>query len=406
MPDVWIPSREDYAALVDRVGGLGADVEDSIARLESRSHATNQRLDALEEQAHEPPLPTPPEPEPAPEPVYEVRRPIILEGVTDQVIERFEITVPDGPDPAILLTNCRNLTIRDYRVHGGQIAVEGCKDITLGLGLVEHVQVGRSSWSDREAGIRILGSERITVADSVAAYWDSNIRVEASHDVTLDGNFTYNPRGPMPRGQHIQTWRYGGIRSERLLIKNHYALTDWTRSPAVLRTAETPYGTWQEDAISIGGAIDVRLFHVLTEMVGLADVTPGDVSRTGSGLMFEGAEAVVDGFISIGQANVGFGVTELSDVSFEDVLSIIPVQHTANQAGYAWHGGSVAFGDDVRLYGTKPDGGPYGTWWDDGTVDITGKDGVRLRHTNNSLAAVELAAVVRPTIPDVGFVLP
>ena len=114
--------------------------------------------------------------------------------------------------------------------------------------------------------------------------------------------------------------------------------------------------------------------------------------------MLEGSHDVdIDGLIAIGQANVGFGFSGGSTGRLANSLVVTPQSATSNQGGYAWQGSRIDFGENVRLYGAKPDGSTAAFWApnDDGTV-FTGYAGVVRGNSNSPEAAAELAAVVRP----------
>jgi hypothetical protein len=153
--------------------------------------------------------------------------------------------------------------------------------------------------------------------------------------------------------------------------------------------------------MNFGSAENVLIENVLNEMRGAEHG-----SKTGSGLMFEGGStAHVTGFTSIGQANAGFGISSRSIVTMDNSLSVLPLSPTANIAGFAWEGSTITFGENVRLYGVKPDGSPYGSWWDNNAT-VIGLDGIVRGNSTSPAAAAELARVIRPPIPDVGFDLP
>lgn len=322
------------------------------------------------------------------------RQTIVISGERNVVLEDLALTIEDGGDDlALEIRNCRDVVVDGFQFFGGGILVRDSENVSLRNGLVSRSVPGRAEWSDDEAGVRFLRSTNVELVDSVVAYADSLIRAEACEGVLIDGCFTYNPRGPFPRGQHFQTWEFEDRRTQDLTIRNHYSLTDFGATGAI--------GVMQEDAMSIGMADNVLIENVLNEMRGAESG-----SSSGSGLMFEGrTTARVNGFTSIGQANAGFGVSGGSVVSFDHVLSIVPQSSKANIAGFAWQNSIVALGEDVRLYGSKPDGGPYGDWWT-GNAAVSGVGGTIRGHSNSAEADAALDSVERPPIPEVGFELP
>lgn len=353
--------------------------------------ALEERVAALEEaQPVEPPI----EPPPIDPPDRVPTAPYTRNGDSGFVIERQQIT-RDTPGVALMLLNCHDFEVRDIATYGGGVLLSNCWNFKLDGNLHEQTLDGNPGWDDNELGVRMVNCRVGQVSGSVMAYFDSLIHVRNCDAITLDGNFTYNPRGPMPRGQHIQAWYLNG-RNRGIDIFNHYSLTDFT-NPG-------PWEPFQEDAISIGQTDGGTIRNTLSEMIQLPS---GSGSRSGSGLMFEGSNYTsIEGFTSIGQANHGWGVRGGSTVgSMTDTLSVYssPVG-TGHTAGVVGQTSTLHFGAGVRLYGDKPNEGLWGAYWQSNDSTTTGKDSVRFGSYADG--AGELAAVERPSIPDVGFVLP
>ena len=87
----------------------------------------------------------------------------------------------------------------------------------------------------------------------------------------------------------------------------------------------------------------------------------------------------------------------------ENVVSFVPRNPRANQAGFAWQGSKITFGGGVHLHGIKPDGAPYGSWWQSDDAVVIGKENVNFAHSETSHALAEVAALVTPSIPDIGW---
>lgn len=330
---------------------------------------------------------------------WDKREPIVLNGGEGTVYSGIRVEMRNGGDWAVLVKNSAGVTVQDSQCFGGGIQFQGGSDGTVRHSLVSRDVAGSPGASDGESGVRFLGHVGGRLLDSVVAYGDSCIRVEASEHTELRGNFTYNPRGPKWRGQHIQSWTYNGQVSRDIVIADHYGLTDW------LRPGE--FGLFQEDAVNLGQVLGVRIENTLMEMRGLSEHVAQGGSPSGSGLMFESSKGIViRGFTSIGQANLGIGVYSGSVVDLmENVLSIVDRNPLANQA-LTVDGSTVTFGAGVRLFGIKPNGDPYGSIWTNNAT-LYGREKVLVGVSGTAASNAERAAVVPPiSIPDVGWVFP
>ena len=344
---------------------------------------------------------------PAP-PGYDEREPFVIDGADGEVVEGFRVHVPPGGGHrAVTIRNSRHVVLRNFQVNR-QIRVVNSSDVLIELGLVAHDDPGSPNWSDNEAGVRFLNSSDVELRSCVVAYFDCNIRAEASHRIVLLGNFTYNPRGPFPRGQHFQSWEYGGKRSSDLLIRDHYALTDFTRPG--------PHGTFQEDAFNVSAMNGVMVQHVLSEMVGGEN---GFGSGSGTGFITEmgSSDIHIDGFTSVGHANHGLSISGGSNVTeMKNTLLFFDGAGTdgprpaggGRTAGVVRQGSVCRFGENVRMYGTKSRTDPLGWFWQAPNATTFGKGGVEFDRYESDAARAALEALDRTqwTIPDVGFEFP
>ncbi len=79
------------------------------------------------------------------------------------------------------------------------------------------------------------------VTGNVIAYGESNIEAPLGvSDLSIDGNFLLNPRGPFPRGQNVQTWN-----AHHILVRKNYTLSS-------RNTRRYLYPDDQEDSINFG----------------------------------------------------------------------------------------------------------------------------------------------------------
>lgn len=306
----------------------------------------------------------------------------------------------------VTIINCTNVTLRNFGIDRGGIRIERSTGTLLEDGYAQRNNPGNPNWSDREVCVRVRYCSDTTVRRVVGAYGDCIFRGEAFDGLTFDGCFTFNPRGPFPRGQHFQTWPFENRRSKNLTIKNHYSLTDFS-NPVI-----PPL--WQEDAFNLSGVDGVRIENVFNEMI-RADLCP---SNSGTGFITEvnSTDVRVIGFTAVGQANHGISISGRAEAYLEDVLAFYDGIGTDNEgrkpagsghtAGVVRQGSTAEFGPNVRFYGTKPNGTPYGAFWASDNATVINRGSASYGTYESAAARSEYNALVRPDIPDVGFEIP
>lgn len=335
------------------------------------------------------------------------REPMRLVNQRDLIVTPFR--VPETPgDWALEVIGCTNIQFPDgFELNGGGVKIEGSSGIRAGKALINRNKLGRSGWSDEEVGWRVRYSTDVELSDSVVAYADCLLRAEASERITFRRNFTYNPRGPMPRGQHFQAWQFENKRVKDLLFDGHYALTDFY-APGKAPGGESLW-VEQEDAMNVSAVDGAKFLNGFHEMRG-AELSPR-VSGTGF-ITEQGSTGVeIRHYAFVGQANHGWSISGGAQAYLEDVVSFFDgiggAVGSGKTAGVVRQGAQVTFGPGVRCYGTKSATDPWGAFWlEPGTPAPANYSSLVTGTYESAAAQAELAALVRPPIPDVGFVLP
>ena len=183
------------------------------------------------------------------------------------------------------------------------------------------------------------------------AYGESNIEAPLGvSDLSIDGNFLLNPRGPFPRGQNVQTWN-----AHHILVRKNYTLSSRD-------TRRYLYPDDQEDSINFG----------LGESFKAEDnyVTGGE-SPSGCGIIADdGAnrvEMVDNVLVDTGACGIGIasGTHQIADRN--RVINRNPVKGGGNTAIYVWNQypsvacGPVRFADNIATE-VRKDGTQSGFW--------------------------------------------
>jgi Right handed beta helix region len=226
--------------------------------------------------------------------------------------------VPSGP-----ITATAGQTIRRVRITGASsgcikvnnvvdvhiedVILEGCGGHGVKLTNARRVNIVNSritpkrtrSTLDTEHGVMIVGSTDVLVQGNVLREFESGVEVSQStlsHSVSVIGNYMESPRGPYPRGQHVQFYpcNRDGQLSQRCEVTDNYF---WTSE------ADHDGGSGQEDAVNAGSR-SRHVYYARNYIVG-----GGAVS--GCGLIVEGAGsdyALMEDNVLISTAGCGINI--------------------------------------------------------------------------------------------------
>jgi Right handed beta helix region len=237
-------------------------------------------------------------PTPTPTPVvYTASGPIT--ATAGQVIKRVRITGVSGG--CIKVSNVTDVHIED-------VILEGCGGHGVRLTNAHRVKIVNSrimpkrttTTLDTENGVMIVGSTDVLIQGNVFRDFESGVEVAqatTSHSIRVVGNYSEKPRGPFPRGQHVQFYpcnRDGPIARRCEVTDNHF----WTDE------ADHFGGAGQEDAVNTGS-------HS-THVYYARNYIEGGGAATGCGLLVEGFgsnHALLEDNVLISTAGCGINIT-------------------------------------------------------------------------------------------------
>ena len=235
-----------------------------------------------------------------------------------------------------------------------------------------HSEHAGSGCCDNHEGVRLTNHTSFaTIQGNVIAYNETNVRVDdGAHDISVIGNYLFNPLGPYPRGQNFQS-----DTAARLSVIGNYAYSCTLLGPGKLCPpgARYLYSEVQEDSIN---------FFKTNTFTASDNYVVGGHSGSGCGLIADLAanngtfhsNTVVD----TGQCGIGIadGVNQL--VSGNRILNLTPIHGAGNTALYVWKQYSPDCGP-VRIINNvadelKLDGSHSGFWKGAGCgpVDLSG----------------------------------
>jgi Right handed beta helix region len=225
--------------------------------------ALEERVKALEQAAPIPP--TPPE--------YVASGPIT--ATTGQLIKKIKITGASGG--CIKVENVTDVHIED-------VILDGCGGHGVRLTNAHRIRIVNSqiipkrtkTTLETEHAVFVVGSSSVLIQGNVFKEFESGVEVAQStlsHSIKVVGNYSENPRGPFPRGQHVQFYpcnKDGPVEQRCEVTDNHFYAEE----------ADHSGGTGQEDAINTGS----RSRHVYYAR----NYVEGGGAASGCGLLVEG----------------------------------------------------------------------------------------------------------------------
>ncbi|MGH9957513.1 MAG: right-handed parallel beta-helix repeat-containing protein [Pyrinomonadaceae bacterium] len=296
--------------------------------------------------------------------------PIVINGQNGTVVTGLKITSTTGD--CVQIINSTNITIKESEIgpcNGRGIRITGGSNNHVYDNYI-HVEKLASGCCDTRDGVLIDGSgDSVDIQGNVIAYAETNIAVVGggSTDISVIGNFLLNPRGPFPRGQHLQMWGTSGNPAANVTASNNYALSS-------TNTGTYLYPDVQEDAFNFGfmSGITVQDNYVV-----------GGHSPSGCGILIDqnanGANISNNKLANTGQCGIGVGGGSNHTVSGNKVLNLTPVAGGGNTAIYVWDYHATGTCGPVTVSNNiadelKPDMVTHSGYWNGGgcgTVTLT-----------------------------------
>jgi hypothetical protein len=248
--------------------------------------ALEERVKALEQAI--PPTPTPPD--------YVSSGAIT--ATNGQVIKRVRITGVTGG--CITVNGVADVHIED-------VILDGCGGHGVKVTNAQRIKIVNSQITPRrtkttletEHGVFIVSSTDVLIQGNVLRDFESGVEVAqstTSHSIRVVGNYSENPKGPFPRGQHVQFYpcNKAGPIEKRCEVTDNYFYAE---------EADHSGGAGQEDAINTGS----QSKHVYYAR----NYVEGGGAASGCGLLVEGAGtdyALLEDNVLISTAGCGVNI--------------------------------------------------------------------------------------------------
>jgi hypothetical protein len=282
--------------------------------------------------------------------------PLVIDSKSDVVLKDLQITSTTGD--CLVIRNSQRITIVNTQIGpcGGRgIEVARSADIRI-LNNYIHPESTATSCCDRGDGIFAYLTDGLVIQDNVVSYGETNIELMGVRNAQVFRNRLVNPRGPFPRGQQVQVWAHGSIRSSDVLIQGNVAIS-------AVSGYKFPDGQW--DAINIGMSdrVTVRDNHI-----------SGGRSQSGCGIVVDsGANSVQmlnNTLLHTGQCGIGVGSGTNHVVDGNRVYNHgLNLPNVGNTAIYVWKQyagvcGPVQITNNIAVL-IRPNG-QLSSYWDGG----------------------------------------
>ena len=174
----------------------------------------------------------------------QITAPVIVNGKDGVVLENLRLSSTTGG--CVLIQGSRNVTIRNSEIGpcaGNAVEVKESSNVRIVDSYI-HPEFPVHGCCDKGNAVFVHRSSNILIQGNVIAYGESNVELLGVQQAQVVGNFLLNPLGPFPRGQQVQVWGLGDVRSSDILIEDNYTLA--SKDPS----HKFPDG--QLDAINLG----------------------------------------------------------------------------------------------------------------------------------------------------------
>jgi len=318
--------------------------------------------------------------------------PLTIAGQTGITIRGLRITNPSGPCIRIS-SSSSNIVIQDSDIGpcgGNAVEITDSSAIKVVNSSI-HTEHDGSKVGNSGLGVLVYNSTGILVQGNTFAYNESSVYALDSSDIQVIGNYSVNPLGPGPRGQHVQFDKVQGG-----MINENYGISSGD-------TALYKYPAHQEDAINVWSSafIEVRANYLV-----------GGDSPSGCGVIADGsgnANTLVNNVvIRTGQCGIAIAGGTNHVIAGNKVLDTNIPTGSGNIGIYVWNqysgpcSGHSVTGNDVS--NLLPDGS-YNNYWISGNcgpvtlLDNLGGSDAR------ALLTPEAEKLPAPPIPPKPYVL-
>jgi nitrous oxidase accessory protein NosD len=281
--------------------------------------------------------------------------PLVIEGKSDVVLTGLNISSTSGD--CVIIRNSQRVTIANSHIGpcGGRgFEVARSSDVRI-MGNYIHPEFNATSCCDRGDGVFVYLTDRLVLQDNVIAYGETNVELMGVTNAQVFRNRLINPRGPHPRGQQVQVWAHGSVKSADVLIQGNVAIS--------ADDYKLPEGQW--DAINVGMSDRVRVEQ---------NYISGGRSQSGCGIVVDvGANSVQmmdNTLVHTGQCGIGIGSGTYHLISGNRIYNHgLDLLNVGNTAIYVWKQYAGACGPVQVVNNTavtiRPNG-QLSSFWDGG----------------------------------------
>ncbi len=256
--------------------------------------------------------------------------PIVIDGRSGVTIRGVRIQNPSGR--CVQIRNASNIVIEDSEIGpcaGNGVEITNSHNVTVRDNYV-HTERSGATTMNSGLGVHIITSSQILVQGNRFERNETSVYgYTPGHSIRVVGNYSLNPLGPYPRGQHVQLWscNKGGPLEQRCEVSSNYGRLDPERG-SVLGATHT------EDMINVG-----KSNYFLVE----DNYVIGGDSASGCGIIVEGPASytTIRDNVVIRTAQCGIGVSNSDHTLVESnrVLdtNLVALGLTSGNVGiYVW----------------------------------------------------------------------
>jgi Right handed beta helix region len=233
--------------------------------------------------------------------------PIVIDGRSGVTIRGLRIRSSSGR--CVTIRNSSNVVIEDSEIGpcaGNAVDITNSENITVENNYI-HTERSGSSVMNSGLGVHIETSSRVLVQRNRFERNETSVYgYKTGHSIRIIGNYSLNPLGPFPRGQHVQLWscNRGGPLERRCEVASNYGRLDPERGSRL-------GATHTEDMLSIG-----KSDYALVE----DNYLIGGDSPSGCGIIVEGPSSftTIRDNVVIRTAQCGIGVANADHTLVED----------------------------------------------------------------------------------------
>jgi hypothetical protein len=233
--------------------------------------------------------------------------PIVIDGRSGVTIRGVRIKSSSGR--CITIRNSSNIHIEDSEIGpcaGNAVDITNSQSITVENNYI-HTERSGSSKMNTGLGVHIMTSSQVLVQGNRFERNETSVYgYDTGHSVRVIGNYSLNPLGPYPRGQHVQLWKCNrdGPAERRCEISSNYGRLSPERGSRLGATNT-------EDMINVGKS-DYALIQ--------DNYIIGGDSPSGCGIILEGPASfsTVRDNVLIRTAQCGIGIYNADHTIVED----------------------------------------------------------------------------------------